>query len=164
MSCCNKFEAEVDKVAQALAPIDKRDSRQAEAGVRALGELLGFTATRPDNDEGTGPDVLWRDDATQRQLGFELKTDKKDPATYFKKDISQGHDHLQWMAQTYPQHASLGLLFVGPAGKPHAQANPSGGHEPVPAIIAGRHTRRAAGADRGFAQAPADRAPDCHRQ
>jgi hypothetical protein len=63
--------------------------------VRALGELFGFTATRPDNDEGTGPDVLWRDDAKPRQLGFELKTDKDDPATYFKKDVSQGHDHLE---------------------------------------------------------------------
>ncbi|MDG5488874.1 DEAD/DEAH box helicase family protein [Sphingomonas sp. BGYR3] len=121
----NKFEAEVEKIAQALALIDHGDPRQAEAGVRALGELLGFTATRPDNDGDTGPDVLWRDDATPRQLGFELKTDKNDPATYFKKDISQGHDHLEWMAQTYPDYDILGLAFVGPAGKAHAQANPS---------------------------------------
>ena len=68
---------------------------QAEAGVRALGELLGLIATRPDNDGGTGPDVLWCDDAKPRQRGFELKTDKHDPATYFEKDISQGHDHLE---------------------------------------------------------------------
>lgn len=121
----NKFEAEVEKLAQTLALIDHGDPRQAEAGVRALGELLGFTATRPDNDGDTGPDVLWRDDAKQRQLGFELKTDKNDPATYFKKDISQGHDHLEWMAQTYPEYDILGLAFVGPAGKAHAQANPS---------------------------------------
>ncbi|NNU82180.1 DEAD/DEAH box helicase family protein [Halovulum dunhuangense] len=121
----NKFEAEVEKLACALALIDDGDPRQAEAGVRVLGELLGFTATRPDNDGHTGPDVLWCDDAKQRQLGFELKTDKNDPATYFKKDVSQGHDHLEWMAQTYPDHTILGLVFVGPAGKAHAQANPS---------------------------------------
>lgn len=121
----NKFEAEVEKLTQALALIDDGDPRQAEAGVRALGELLGFTATRPDNDGDTGPDVLWCDDANPRQLGFELKTDKNNPATYFKKDISQGHDHLEWMAQTYPDHTILGLAFVGPAGKAHPQANPS---------------------------------------
>ena len=121
----NKFEAEVEKLTQTLALIDDGDPKQAEAGVRSLGELLGFTATRPDNDEGTGPDVLWRDDAKPRQLGFELKTDKNDPATYFKKDVSQGHDHLVWMAQTYPDHEILGLAFVGPPGKTHAQANPS---------------------------------------
>lgn len=121
----NKFEAEVEKLARALALIDDGDPRQAEGSVRVLGELLGFTATRPDNDGHTGPDVLWCDDAKQRQLGFELKTDKNDPATYFKKDVAQGHDHLEWMAQTYPDHTILGLVFVGPAGKAHAQANPS---------------------------------------
>lgn len=121
----NKFQAEVEKLAQTLSLIDHGDPRQAEAGVRALGELLGFTATRPDNDGDTGPDVLWRDETKPRQLGFELKTDKNYPATYFKKDISQGHDHLEWMAQTYPDYEILALAFVGPAGKAHAQANPS---------------------------------------
>lgn len=121
----NKFEAELEKLSQALALIDNGDPKQAEAGVRALGEVLGFTATRPDNDEGTGPDVLWRDDVKPRQLGFELKTDKDDPATYFKKDVSQGHDHLEWMAQTSPDHKILGLAFVGPPGNIHSKANPS---------------------------------------
>jgi len=121
----NKFEAEVEKLTQTLALIDHGSPKQAEAGVRALGELLGFTATRPDNDGDTGPDVLWRDDTKLRQLGFELKTDKSDPATYYKKDISQGHDHLQWMAQTYPDYDILGLAYVGPVGDVHAQANPS---------------------------------------
>lgn len=121
----NKFESELKKLSQTLALIDDGDPNQAEAGVRALGELLGFTATRPDNDEGTGPDVLWRDDATPRQLGFELKTDKEMPATYFKKDVSQGHDHLEWMVQNYPDHQVLGLAFIGPPGKTHIKANPS---------------------------------------
>lgn len=122
----NKFEAEIDKLKHALALIDNGDPNQAEAGVRTLGELLGFTATRPDNDEGTGPDVLWRDDAKPRQLGFELKTDKDNPATYFKKDVSQGHDHLEWMTKTYPDHEIVGLVFVGPSGDVHPKANPAG--------------------------------------
>jgi hypothetical protein len=29
------------------------------------------------------------------------------------------------MAQTYSDHAILGLVYVGPPGKAHAQANPS---------------------------------------
>jgi hypothetical protein len=121
----NKFEEELERLSQSLALIDRGNPSQAEAGVRALGELLGFIATRPDNDQGTGPDVLWRDEVTPRQLGFELKTDKDCPATYFKKDISQGHDHLEWMVQAFPDSAVLGLLYVGPPGKAHAQANPS---------------------------------------
>jgi hypothetical protein len=121
----NKFEAELAKLRKTLALIDEGDPKQAEAGVRALGELLGFTATRPDNDEGTGPDVLWRDEANPRQFGFELKTDKQARATYYKKDIAQGHDHLEWMEQSYGNFAILGLAFVGPKGSVHAKANPS---------------------------------------
>ena len=121
----NKFEAEIAKLRKGLSLIDEGRPRQAEAGVRALGELLGFTATRPDNDEGTGPDVLWRDDARPRQFGFELKTDKVAPATYYKKDVSQAHDHLEWMAQSNTEHTLLGLAFVGPDGRVHEKANPS---------------------------------------
>ena len=58
-------------------------------------------------------------------IGFELKTDKDDPATYFKKDISQGHDHLEWMEQTYGDYSSLGLVYIGPDGSVDAKANPS---------------------------------------
>ncbi|MFN4275048.1 MAG: DEAD/DEAH box helicase family protein [Ferrovibrio sp.] len=121
----NKFEAEFTKLKAALALIEEGEPKQAEGGVRALGELLGFTATRPDSDEGTGPDVLWRDDAKPRQFGFELKTDKKAPATYHKKDVSQGHDHLEWMGQVHNQHEILGLAFLGPQGNADQRANPS---------------------------------------
>ena len=120
-----KFESELKKLTDTLALIESASSNEAEAGVRQLGELLGFTATRPDNDEGTGPDVLWRDEAQPRMLGFELKTNKDDPATYFKKDISQGHDHLEWMNKNHAEYASLGLVYVGPEGSVDNAANPS---------------------------------------
>jgi hypothetical protein len=121
----NKFEAELGKLARRLRMIDEGNSKQAEVGVRMLGELLGFTATRPDNDEGTGPDVLWLDEVKPRQFGFELKTEKKKPATYFKKDVSQAHDHLEWMGQSHSDHMVLGLAFVGPESSVDAKANPS---------------------------------------
>jgi len=121
----NKFETELGKLTKTLGMIDEGNPKRAEVGVRMLGELLGFTATRPDNDEGTGPDVLWLDEAKPRQFGFELKTDKKKPATYFKKDVSQAHDHLKWMTQSHSGHVVLGLAFVGPEGSVDTKANPS---------------------------------------
>ena len=120
-----RFEAQMKNLTDTLSLIDIGTPNQAEAGVRQLGELLGFKAIRPENDEGTGPDVLWLDEAKSLMIGFELKTDKKDPATYFKKEISQGHDHLEWMQQTYGKDTSLGLLYIGPAGSVDARANPS---------------------------------------
>jgi len=120
-----QFEKEFAKLKSEMDQIDKGTPNEAEAGVRILGELLGFTATRPDNDEGTGPDVLWRDESQPRMIGFELKTNKNDPATYSKGDISQGHDHLEWMTQNYGEYTSLGLLFVGPEGALSVKATPS---------------------------------------
>ena len=121
-----KFEGVLGQLVDTLAHIDTGTSNQAEAGLRQLGELLGFTATRPDNDEDTGPDVLWLDEEQQRMIGFELKTDKSSPAKYFKKDINQGHGHLEWMNQNYGEYLCLGLLFVGPDGTVDGQANPFG--------------------------------------
>ena len=121
----NKYEAELEKLCATLSLIEDGTPRQAEVGVRELGERLGYTATRPDNDLNTGPDVLWRDEANLQLVGFELKTDKHDPATYFKKDISQGHDHLQWMADIYGGYDSFGVIYVGPDGVVDRQANPS---------------------------------------
>ena len=121
----NKYESELGKLRATLSLIEDGTPRQAEVGVRELGERLGYTATRPDNDVNTGPDVLWRDEENRQMVGFELKTDKIDPATYFKKDVSQGHDHLQWMTDTYGGYESLGVIYVGPDGVVDPQANPS---------------------------------------
>lgn len=120
-----QFESELAKRKTEMSLIDSGTPSQAEAGVRILGELLGFTATRPDNDEGIGPDVLWRCEPSSRMIGFELKTDKKKSAVYSKSDIGQGHNHLEWMSQNHGDCTSLGLLFVGPDGTPSPNATPS---------------------------------------
>lgn len=98
---------------------------QQEEALRALGEYLGFAATRPDNDDGTGPDVLWVDENSQKCLAFELKTGKKSNPVYCKKDIEQGHDHLEWIRQNYQNCFCLGLVYVGSYGKRDKAANPS---------------------------------------
>lgn len=119
-----KIDAEITKLREGLGFITGRSTNQSEASVRLLGEVLGFNAVRPDNDFQTGPDVLWVDEVNSQILGFELKTDKDDPATYFKKDVSQGHDHISWMQTAYPNFDYLGLVFVGPDGVVDPQANP----------------------------------------
>ena len=119
------FERELARVRTQFADLDGASSRQMEEATRVLGEILGFVATRPDNDVGTGPDVLWHDESSSTCVAFELKTDKDDPATYWKKDITQGHDHLSWVADNYPNSTCLGLLFVGPDGSIETRGNPS---------------------------------------
>jgi len=120
-----KCNSEIEKLKSELSFISHGTSNQAESSVRKLGEILGFSSTRPDNDQGTGPDVLWIDEENSVALGLELKTDKDSPAIYYKKDVSQGHDHLSWIKQNYPNYACSGLLYVGPDGVVDSKANPS---------------------------------------
>ena len=108
-----------------LRDLDGATPRRMEESVRVLGEALGFLSRRPDNDVGTGPDVLWLDEETREGLAFELKTDKNAPALYAKKDISQGHDHIEWVGREYEEFSLLGLLYIGPEGRCHRAANPS---------------------------------------
>lgn len=101
-------------------------ANDAEEAVRLLGEMLGFCTSRPDGTNRRGPDVLWCDEKQTRQLGFELKTNKRSPAFYSKtKDIGQGYNHIGWMKNNYPTHVIIGLVFVGPSGKVDASADPS---------------------------------------
>ena len=57
-------------------------STAKEEAVRSFGEMLGFAASRPDNDIGAGPDVIWKDEQTKHGVAFELKTEKVTPAEY----------------------------------------------------------------------------------
>lgn len=120
-----KYQSNLSALRRDLSLILQGSSRQAEEGVRILGEFLGFRSSRPDNEDGTGPDVLWLEEHTKSLVGFELKTDKKQPATYFKKDVAQAHDHVQWTSDNYEGYEILTLAFVGPDGVIADQANPS---------------------------------------
>ncbi|MGI4793153.1 MAG: hypothetical protein ACRYG8_03530, partial [Janthinobacterium lividum] len=96
-----------------------------EEAVRSLGEMLGFEATRPDNDNDTGPDVLWASARTGQCIAFELKTDKAAKAVYSKRDVGQAHNSVQWIAENKSELRMLGFLFVGPEGTFGTDASPS---------------------------------------
>ncbi|TAV87886.1 hypothetical protein [Rhizobium leguminosarum] len=100
-------------------------SRAKEEAVRMYGELLGFDASRPDNEFGLGPDVTWIDPDTKAGAAFELKTEKLYPAEYTKAEVGQAHNHIQWLAETEKETAWEGLLIVGPPGVCKGEASPS---------------------------------------
>ena len=121
----DKFTSELNKIENSLSYIiDGSNTNRAEEATRILGELLGFSSIRPDNDDGTGPDCLWLDDSNMLQLGFELKTGKFN-GRYPKREIDQSLDHLSWMKNNYPDHVVVGLIIVGPDGEVSERANPA---------------------------------------
>ena len=121
------YQKKLQRLRASIAALDDPSvsTPQQEEAVRVLGEYLGFAATRPDNDDGTGPDVLWVDENSQKCLAFELKTGKKSKPVYYKKDVEQGHDHLEWIRQNYQNCLCLGLVYVGSYGTRNKAANPS---------------------------------------
>ncbi len=121
----DSYNRELRQLKSRLQDLDGATPRQMEEAVRALGEALGFEATRPDNEFDTGPDVLWADTDTKQCLGLELKTDKDEPARYAKKDVAQGHDSLSWIANEKADFACLGLVMIGPDGFCDQAGNPS---------------------------------------
>ncbi|MCS1407250.1 MAG: hypothetical protein M2R45_00407 [Verrucomicrobia subdivision 3 bacterium] len=109
-----------------LAPLDGSGTpRETEEAVRALGQYLGLRASRPDNDLGTGPDVLWEisKDTAVTAVCMELKTDKLETSQYKKKDISQLLNHIQWVKENTTATEIL-PVFVGPYLPVASQANP----------------------------------------
>jgi hypothetical protein len=118
------FTKQLQKLVVALQPLEGGSPRQMEEAVRVLGELLGFISSRPDNEFGTGPDVLWVDERSKSLLGIELKTDKGEGSTYSKDDVSQSMDHLSWISNNSESRESLGVVLIGEPVKASNQANP----------------------------------------
>lgn len=120
----DKCQKEIKKAKGQLNWLNENSTNKNEEAVRLLGEILGFESSRPDNDLDTGPDVLWIDKESSQCLAFELKTDKESPVNYVKKDISQGHDHIQWCHNNAENLELLGLTYIAhEKGEVDRQAN-----------------------------------------
>ena len=96
--------------------------KQTEESLRALGQYLGMNSSRPDNEYGTGPDVLWLS-SDKAALCIEVKTDKSESSNYQKKEIGQLADHTQWVKDTYSIENII-PIFVGPIVPATEPANP----------------------------------------
>lgn len=99
-----------------------KETSKTEEAAKLLGGLLGLRVSRPDKEVGKGPDVLWEGTHTLRAIGFELKTDKKQPS-YSKDDIGQCHNHDQYLRERFGDAFILAL--VGSIMSVSPKANPS---------------------------------------
>ena len=98
-------------------------STQTEEALRCLGAYLGLTSTRPDNESGTGPDVLWiGEDGTA--ICMEVKTCKQSTSLYRKGEVGQLHNHIQWVMDN-EDISEIVPIFVGPLVPASSDASPS---------------------------------------
>jgi DEAD/DEAH box helicase len=95
---------------------------QVENALQYLGTYLGLDTQRPDNEFGSGPDVLW---STPKgpALSMEAKTEKGQHAVYRKDDLGQLRDHLRWVREQLGE-TEVWSAFVGPTIAASPDSNP----------------------------------------
>ena len=102
-----------------------KSSNEREEACRIIGELLGFETARPDNVFGKGPDVVWSSEDTNELIAFELKTQKKEEDTTYKKDaVGQSLNHIEWLQEHYDGYDFSGVIVLGPLGVVSSNASP----------------------------------------
>ena len=112
------------RITQDLAALDGSGSPdQTEEALRCLGEYLGLTSTRPDNEFGAGPDVLWIGE-DGLAVCMEVKTCKQSTSHYRKYEVGQLHNHIQWVMDN-EDTSEIVPLFVGPLVTATSNASPS---------------------------------------
>lgn len=86
-------------------------SASFEAAVEAVGCLLGFDSTRPENESNVGPDNLWRSNEGPALL-LEAKSESE-AERISRRDLSQCAHSVDWFASTFGQEDNLGVLVHG---------------------------------------------------
>ncbi len=92
---------ELEELADLLTP--GATSNQFEESLKRLGLLLGYEASRPEKEDGVGPDVLWilsQEDA----LVIEAKSRKTDGKPINKSEHGQLLESVNWFSENYPAH------------------------------------------------------------
>ena len=108
---------------QDLTPLNGNgSSAQVEEAIRCLGQYLGLKSTRPDNESGSGPDVLWIEDGGYA-VCIEVKTDKQE-TVYRKAEVGQLHNHVQWVKDNHVVSEII-PVFAGPLLAVSDAASPS---------------------------------------
>jgi hypothetical protein len=111
----------VKTVAKIREDLDYGDkTKSAEESLKQLGLLLALESSRPDNETGSGPDVLWLGDKVG--AAFELKTNNTS-GEYSKDDIRECNDHCVWLDTNYP-NKHIHKFLVGKHHKVARIANP----------------------------------------
>jgi hypothetical protein len=105
----------------------KASAAQHEEAMRALGDALGFVASRPEQEEDNGStlDVFWRNETLRQSILLELKTKKKPDGSLNIDEVGQGFNHLEWAAKAHNGETILGLIFVCMCQKRSPETSPS---------------------------------------
>ena len=99
--------AEFEQVVSDLVP--SASSNQFEEALKNLGQMLGFSAERPEKEQSIGPDVLWLLDSCTAWT-IEAKSRKQVYSGLRKSEQGQLLHALQWAQEQYPTMNHFGIV------------------------------------------------------
>jgi hypothetical protein len=126
------LEVAVDALLQDLTPSTSKGShKRFEAALDQLGHLLGFNASRPDAEDGIGPDNMW---AIGRNRYWVIECKSESVAKEVSRDYLEQLSHsADWFESQYDQTASTYLpLMIHPSRTPFWDAVPRKGARVMP--------------------------------
>lgn len=85
-----------------------------ESAVSFLGKFIGYSSQRPDNDIGTGPDVLWAVGELKYFI-IECKNGIKIGNNVSKSHVEQLQSSLTWFESTYDKSCTTTQIMVHPS-------------------------------------------------
>ena len=92
---------ELEELADWLTP--EATSNQFEDSLKNLGHLLGYRTSRPEREDGVGPDVLWVLSQNEALI-IEAKSRKTGGKPITKVEHGQLLESMGWFSENYPTH------------------------------------------------------------
>ncbi|KQW06451.1 hypothetical protein ASC66_08165 [Leifsonia sp. Root4] len=121
------LEIGIESLLRDLEPSTERNSyKRFESALERLGKLLGFESSRPDQESGLGPDVLW---AIGGDAYWVIECKSEATADFVpRKDLEQLSHSMDWFARDYSDVRFTGTpVMIHPSRTPKEDAVPRQG-------------------------------------
>lgn len=106
----------IDRYSRLISPLfdNKSTSNQKEEAARALGDLIGMSASRPEqeSEDPSTLDVLWVSHNNEAIL-IELKTEKSAESPINSDDVGQIIQNTSWTKEKNQKFEILGSIIIG---------------------------------------------------
>ena len=98
---------ELEELADWLTP--EATSNQFEESLKNLGHLLGYRTSRPEREDGVGPDVLWVLSQNEALI-IEAKSRKTGAKPITKAEHGQLLESMGWFSENYPTYIAHAVI------------------------------------------------------
>lgn len=99
-------------------------SKKFEDAMKEIGELLGYSSQRPDQEFKVGPDNIWMEPINRQFFVIECKNEVHTTRDAInKEEVGQMNNHIAWFEKNYKGELLVSYIHVHSTNKVSNQAN-----------------------------------------